>query len=208
LTNDLHGAVVAVKLAKHYGADVRLYKVEEMNPENTVEPDYEFILEKSEVDSIRKAVRSSLRELTKKQVKVNDGTNQLTTFLWVTEYGLKPDLPLKKRDIEKVLEQTSHLEDGERDYSAKTSFGLGLYNVVPVMKAVEEYLKENEQISIEEANTLFKVLNRLAGCEEVPFEPSIEDIQELLHERPVEKLADSLEKSRIVHEILLSIELV
>ena len=58
ITNDFHGAVLAIKLAKQYDADARLYKVDEIDQDSYFDLDYEFRLEGDEVNSVRKAARA------------------------------------------------------------------------------------------------------------------------------------------------------
>jgi len=201
MTNDLHGAVTAVKLAKHYGADVRLYKVEEMDPKNSIEPDYEFKLEKDEVSSVMIAVHYMLSKISKKCEHFNDDITQLVIFLYVVEYFLRPNLPLKKQDLEKILEQTIYLEDRESYRIPRVPFILELINLAPIMRAVEVYLEENKRSLNEDINILFNVLNRLHGSEDIPFEPSIGDIEELIILHPVDNLVERIKNAGIIHEI-------
>jgi hypothetical protein len=201
ITNDLHGAVTAAKLAKHYGAEIKLFKVKELDPTTTLDPDYEFILNKEEVNIVVKAVYS---ELKKQNIKFtsNNNIDQLGAFLMVTEYLLRPNLPIKKEGLIWILEQTQYLEENmKEDSGTEASFVLELDNVVPVMKAVETYLMEHIDDSTEDNDTLFNVLKRLTGCEDDPFEPSRRDIEELLKKRPVDTLIESILNARIIHEI-------
>jgi hypothetical protein len=202
MTNDLYGAVIAVKLAKHYGADVRLYKVEEMDPDSSFGLYYWFTLEKDEVGSVGKAVYNMLRDLSEKGVHIDEDITQLVIFLWVSECSTKPSLPLKQQDLEHVVEKFEYLENNGTNRIQRVPYDLVLENVVPIMRAAEKFLEDHKQSSMEDVNILFNVLKRLSNIEHDPFEPSMGDIEELLLEHPVDNLFEYVKKARITHEIL------
>jgi predicted HTH transcriptional regulator len=132
----------------------------------------------------------------------NEDLDELVSFLWVNEFLLNHSTPIKKEDLALILDQCKYLEMNGTGFQKLTSFGLEYYNMAPIMKAVETYLKEHKDNSSKDTYLLFNILKRLTQDEEDPIEPSIIDIEALLLERPVEKLIELIEKSRIAREIL------
>jgi hypothetical protein len=191
-TNDLHGAITAVKLGKNYGAVVRLFSVDKLDPRSSLDLGFEFILTEDEVYSVMKAVYSAMRTVYIETIQrtgdysPDSDTDQLALFLWVIEYSMRPSLLMNKEDLAKILVQCKYLDGSERSPREYPSFGLDYTNVGPVMKAIETYL-QNGIGSSEDKDILFNVLNRLR--EEHSLETSVDN------------LVDSIKKSLITQEI-------
>jgi hypothetical protein len=202
ISDDLYGALIAAKLAKHYGAHVRLFKVDKMVPNLSIYPEYEFTIEEHEVYSVRKAVYCELKKRYMNYSPSNE-TDQLGIFLWATETHTIPTVPLKKEDLALIIDKCRYLEDQVKTNSRNPPpFGLEYYNAGPIMKAIETYLVEYKNDSTEDIEILFNVLRRITDDEDEPYEPSLIDIDLLLHKRPADNLIKSIKKSKIAHEIL------
>jgi hypothetical protein len=217
MTNDLHGAIIAVKLAKRYGAKVLLYKVEEIDQNLSVEPDFEFKIEKDEVSCVRKAVYSILKGLSKEIVRFDDDVTELVIFLWVTEYMMRPNLPLKKVDLENILEKIKYLEEPKKVYDSKISFSFDYDNIGPIMKAIKKYVMKNKGSSTRDVSILFNILKRFTNISDDPiiysvrqpldptFSHSLEtmiDMEMPILDLQVDDLVEKIKKARIVQEII------
>jgi hypothetical protein len=202
LTNDLHGAITAVKLGNKYGADTRLFNVEEMDPDTSIDPDYEFRLTGDELYSVMRAVYFELKNARMRAYSPRDDIDELIIFLWLNEYGLRPDLENRAEDLRKILARCKYLEDRTRVLPKGQGFVLEHYNLGPIMRAVEAYLEEHKKDRSEDIEILFNILNRLNDEETEAFEPSRRDVEDLLHKRPVDNLIEAIRKSMIIRELL------
>jgi hypothetical protein len=195
MTNDLHGAITSVKLGKHFGAYTRLFKVEEIHTNSSIDLEFEFRLTDSEVESVMKAVYFDLKKRYQPN-SPNENLDELIIFLWANNSSLRSKLPITKEDL-------SRTEDRFRDRLSrgleKHPLGLKPHNFVPIMSAVETYLDEHKEDITEDSDILFNILRRLSGDDD-PFYPSMSDIENLLHEHPV-KLVESIRKSMIIREL-------
>lgn len=199
LTKDLHGAILATKLAKHYGADVSLYKVEEISPAKSFPFDYEFVLEHRFKTSVWKAICNQLKKHHQK-IPTSD-VNVLGTILYRLKHLLKPQLPLKKEILKEILEMCTKPEKIDPIQSPST-YIITIDDVIPIMRAVENYLESNKKHYTEDIEILYNILQRVDSEDEDWEEtPSEKQIDELLKKRVTDKLSAQIQKSLIAHEI-------
>ena len=143
LTDNLHGAIIASKLLKHYNAKISLYKTEEIYPNPNINLDYTFTINENELYSVMRAVHNELVNYID-SFRHSDYAWTLTDFLSSTKLNLKITYPLQMQEYVYVLFMCNYLKDGiEKRNGPWRSIALG-YNVGPVMKAVENYLRENK----------------------------------------------------------------
>jgi hypothetical protein len=173
LTNDLHGALIFGKVLKHYKADVNLYSIDEYYPNIDIDTEYVFTLKPDEVLSVMKAVYAELKQITETYVQ-DYYTYHLTCFLCINNTFHNPRYPMNKDELDIILEHYSYLENndtsGDADYK-NISHGIRFrYEIVIIMKAVENYIKTLQEHT-KDIDILSEIHKRfLKSIEEVDVE--------------------------------------
>jgi len=201
ITNDLHGAIAAMKIAKHYQAKVRLYNIEEYYPNPLLDPDENYWINDDELYSLKKAAYHELKKL--QSYSSSQYTDHLTSFLWITELTMVPTTPVKKQDIETILSKSRYLEQESNRQTADRSFsyGFGYSELGSFMKLIENYLREHRDESTEAVEDLFNIYRRFTGDEDPPYEPRPKDVEELLRQHPKENYQNIIRKGTVIEEL-------
>ena len=178
LTDDFHGAITATKLAQYYCADVLLFKVEEVDLFSfSVEqeyPDFDFGLDVEEIPVVMKAVYHGLKKhySSFSQSSQNE-ICELSAFLWRNKFSTRPDSPINRNDLGRILKEFVNLEHLEYDRILKeyhiVSYYLEDFNFFVIIKTVEEYFKKGKLDSME-YDIIYDLFQRIDEDEEIPSE--------------------------------------
>jgi hypothetical protein len=163
LTDDLHGAIIAAKLARHYGAVYHMFKSEEIDSELSSIFDLELVIESYEIMPVMKAIcyqlKKHLRSLSSQEVDI------LGRFLIFYKHASKhqfiavPGGPFTKEELERLLQYCTSLQ--VPDFLITGSYGMQLDEAIPILRAVENYIEDNKGIYSDDFIHLENVLERV-----------------------------------------------
>jgi hypothetical protein len=199
ITNDLHGAIIATKLAKHYGAEVSLYKAEEIDPVKSSSLNFERVIDPRTKSAVVKSICSQLKKHS--QDIPSSDVDVLGNILFSQKYIATPKLPIEKAVLEEILKDCSNFQVNKNLVQA--SYGITLDDVIPIARAIETYLDENKENCTEDVENLYNTLSQIDSEDNDWVEgPSETEIDDLLKKRISARLSKQIKNQIIANEII------